>query len=533
MIGSGGPARGRVATAIAGALVLLAAPAVAQVAGAPVAGPPDSVAPGPAAAAASSAAKPASTVPAPVPQAAAPAAPPANPSFELLAVQPAVAYPKHGHFDVVLTGRGFTQEPVLLIDGRQIAICWQKPEAPSCPPALPASGESSVSPPPPGATGTWVSDRELHVSGLPASELRGPHDLQLRLGDGPLSAARTVTFSRLPAVYPSLIAAALTVLLFLIVVGLIQLGPRMKTSEGFKIGPLGALFIDKETETYSLSKLQFYAWTFACIFSYAFLTLARTLVQGKVELPDLPASFPGILAISAGTTVAAVTITSVRGTAGTGPVRPSFSDLVSVGGMVVPERFQFLIWTAVGVLGFLMMVVLSDPATAGSVPALPEGFLYLSGISAFGYLGGKMARKPGPMIDGASLTRGQAGSVALEIRGRNISEDATVRLAGADLSKYASLVGERGALFASEIPDMPEANRTVRINLVQGAAAWISSVQPPTSIRRLRLVVTNPDGQMAETLLDLSTADEKLLGGLPFPPPPPAPPASPPLNAGK
>ena len=248
-------------------------------------------------------------------------------------MQPTVAYPKSGHFALVLTGRGFTSAPALIIDGHQIPFCPQKGDAPTCPPAT-TTTTTTTTPgptpaPEPGVTVTWVSDRELHVSGLSSSELSGPHNLQLRLGNGPLSSARTVTFSLLPAGYPSWIAAGLTVILFVIILGVIGRGAAVKTAEGFKIGPVSALFLDKETETYSLSKLQFYAWTFVCVFAYTFLALARTLVQGKVGLPDIPASFPGILAISAGTTVAAVGITSARGPAGTGPMRPSFADLVS------------------------------------------------------------------------------------------------------------------------------------------------------------------------------------------------------------
>jgi hypothetical protein len=36
----------------------------------------------------------------------------------------------------------------------------------------------------------------------------------------------------------------------------------------------------------------------------------------------------------------------------------------------------------------------------------PDGFLALMGVSSFGYLGGKLARKPGPIIDDITATLG-------------------------------------------------------------------------------------------------------------------------------
>jgi len=59
-------------------------------------------------------------------------------------------------------------------------------------------------------------------------------------------------------------------------------------------------------------------------------------------LPDVPSSFSGILAISAGTTVAAAGATAARGSKGEEPVVPSAADFICTEGQVAPERFQFL-----------------------------------------------------------------------------------------------------------------------------------------------------------------------------------------------
>ena len=59
--------------------------------------------------------------------------------------------------------------------------------------------------------------------------------------------------------------------------------------------------------------------------------------------------------------------------------------------------------TFVGIVTFLTIVFKSDPATLSELPKIPSGFLELMGISSAGYLGGKLARKPGPVVQGVSV----------------------------------------------------------------------------------------------------------------------------------
>jgi hypothetical protein len=166
---------------------------------------------------------------------------------------------------------------------------------------------------------------------------------------------------------------------------------------------LSALFLDEETQSYSLSKCQFYAWTLAAILGYVFLAISKSLIQGSAVFPDIPDGLPGILLASAGTTVLATGITSSKGNKGAGPIGPSLSDFITTGGVVAPERLQFVVWTVVGIATFLTIVFNSDPLTVSTLPKIPDGFLELMGISSAGYLGGKLARKPGPVIKVVSV----------------------------------------------------------------------------------------------------------------------------------
>src|SRR5262249_13416156 len=140
---------------------------------------------------------------------------------------------------------------------------------------------------------------------------------------------------------------------------------------------LMTFLLDPESDTLSLSKFQVYVWLGVAVFGYPYLTLVRSLIQGVFQFAPIPEGLPGLLGISAGTTAVAAGLNSVRGPKGAGDEQPKWSDLITTGGVVVPERFQFLVWTMLGALAFLFLVVFSDPATIEVLPKVPEGFLYL------------------------------------------------------------------------------------------------------------------------------------------------------------
>lgn len=166
---------------------------------------------------------------------------------------------------------------------------------------------------------------------------------------------------------------------------------------------LRLLFLDPETDTYSLSKLQFYLWTVAALFSYAYLFISRVIVQ-YASWPDVPGTLPGIIAVAAGTSIASQLVTSTKGSKGSGTERPHITDFITSGGVVAPDRLQMLLWTLFGVGAFLVVVLEQHPGRITDLPSVPEGLLYLMGLSSAGYLGGKMARKPGPVINEMSIT---------------------------------------------------------------------------------------------------------------------------------
>jgi len=197
-------------------------------------------------------------------------------------------------------------------------------------------------------------------------------------------------------------SAVIAIVLALIVLALIHIFVRSQPRES-DYNALKVLFLDPETATYSLSKLQFYAWTAAAIFGYSYLAISKMLVQG-LPWPDIPGGLPGIISIGAGTSVGAQLVTNIRGPKGAGSEHPGLGDFVTSGGVAAADRVQMLVWTILGVGFFCISALKYSPGAILELDPIPGGMLTMMGLSAAGYLGGKFARKQGPVINDISNT---------------------------------------------------------------------------------------------------------------------------------
>jgi hypothetical protein len=270
--------------------------------------------------------------------------------------------------------------------------------------------------------------------------------------EGTSTAEQTDSKAECDYILVIVLSSTATLAIIGIVVGLVYkyLRPTMIEGDGYVVR---ALFMDKETNTYSLSKLQFYLWTIVAVFGYVYLGLARNWFQHVYGLPAVPSGLPGIVAIAGGTAVGAQIVTNINGPKGAGQLKPSLADFVTSGDVVAAERVQFLIWTIIGAVGFLMVVLNLDPRVLKDLPDVPSSILSISGLSAFGYLGGKLARDPGPVVSEvmvsmgpdpeATATGGLAAVAApavapaaassgtfglMRLRGRMLSRDANFRV---------------------------------------------------------------------------------------------------------
>jgi hypothetical protein len=308
-----------------------------------------------------------------------------------------------------------------------------------------------------------------------------------------------VTFAWFGALAVRTFAFLAVAVLFGGVILLLYYGNGRVLTSGTAVGLLKASLIDTDTRTYSLSKVQFYIWGFAIIAGYIYLTMARSLVQGAFEFADIPDNLAMLMGISVGTSVAAVGVTSLAGNKGAGDVDPTPADLITSGGVVAPERLLHLLWTVVGGIAFVVFAFSIPPETIDNLPSVPNGFLELMGVSAAGYVGGKIARGPGPNVVNAVAALNAAGDAF------------TLTLDGADLSKDASfllaiLASLQDATGGQDSPiTVPPAQRQANFDtggvtshlVLTGLQIPIAVSAVAAGTRSLRVTVVNPDGEKA------------------------------------
>lgn len=329
---------------------------------------------------------------------------------------------------------------------------------------------------------------------LPKEKFQGPLAVKLRIGDK-FSQPFNIIVSRMDRWEVCASAAVVTIIVFGLPIILIGRIPTMNR----KYTTAQVLLLDQETNTYSLSKFQFLLWTLVALFGYVFLTIAKSLVQGTVAFSDLPGNLPGIIAISAATGVLAPGVTAVRGAKGAGPDLPTPADLVTVGGVVVAERFQFFVWTIIGAGTFLFLILSTDPATIQDLPSIPERFLEVMGLSSFGYLAGKLLRKPGPIIDSISATvtpvtpiaSPPASKLTVKIVGRKLSKSARFTIDGREVEIAKQTVPPKG-IDPDEQAVAPDVYKTLELQIDKPDPEMLDTSKEHS------LLITNPDGQGAE-----------------------------------
>jgi hypothetical protein len=88
------------------------------------------------------------------------------------------------------------------------------------------------------------------------------------------------------------------------------------------------------------------------------------------------------------------------------------------------------VWTLVAAIGYVVLVILQDPAVT-KFPDIPQGLLYLTGVSAAAYAGGKLVRDPGPIARSVSKAQINGDNIDFTVIGENLPKDASYRIDGA------------------------------------------------------------------------------------------------------
>jgi hypothetical protein len=305
---------------------------------------------------------------------------------------PATAYRDKvtGGYDFEVIGDGFATDPIndhVLVEGQGDIIADHGVSADDC-------GKKDKKKP-----CLWVENAQrMHVVGYPGEPYQGPVNLSVGVGSAVSATKQQLILARMSPTRVLIAAVAIFALLCFFIYRLVSSGMDKAMIGGKKLPPWSAFLLDRETNSYSLSKFQLFSFSFVFVFGYLYVFFCRWLVQWAFDLPDIPGNFAAMLGVSAGTTVVAAGATSARGDKGAGGMVPTFADFVSTGGVVVPERFQFFVWTVVACLGFVALLITQNPASIKGFPTFPDGLLYVMGVSSAGYLGGKLVRKPGPNV---------------------------------------------------------------------------------------------------------------------------------------
>jgi hypothetical protein len=289
------------------------------------------------------------------------------------------------------------------------------------------------------------ANRKLIVEGYEPPGFSHPLEVSVRVGSGDnvAKAADPLIFSSISKTRLQVYAVGSFLALIGILFLLVRAGIKLRKASDTSFNSLRAFLIDKDTNSYSLSKFQLTLFTLVTVFGYIYVFVCHLFVQWKFELPPVPEGLPSMMAVSVGTSVVAAGIGARIGGKGAGAESPSLSDFITSGGVVLPERFQFFLWTIVSSMGVLVLILASDPVTVTQLPKLPDGMLYLMGLSSAGYLGGKLVRGPGPSIRSIDVDKIDIAAVpaaggnpavpalrALEatITGDNLSASATFQL---------------------------------------------------------------------------------------------------------
>jgi hypothetical protein len=265
-------------------------------------------------------------------------------------------------------------------------------------------------------------------------------------------------------------------------------------------GIISALLLEEANQTYSLSYFQFWWWFATILFAFLFIFFSRSFVENTWAYPDMT-GFGYTFLISLGTLVAAQATNSAKGTKGAGEVHPSLSDLIVNGGVLAPERVQQLAWTLITSVCMLFILV-NTYATATGVPAIPNELLVLMGISSAGYIGGKMARQPGPVIDQIMAKEGSTdGSTVVEIHGAHLSATDKCNIFIDEIEVKRNQI--TGSISDKDNPT--DFATMLQVTLGDPTGSW------NTSVHEIRIV--NADGQRAvqqtddPVILEVTPAD--------------------------
>lgn len=340
---------------------------------------------------------------------------------------------------------------------------------------------------------TWTErTNAVCVHNLTTGEFGGKKTIQVRTAGG-TSNGVDVGISRITVQTIKWVTLVLFAAVIGLVVGFGRHVHQSPASNSTRLRLMSWALMDEQTNTYSLSKLQILAWVAVIIYSYVYFFLARVYVQGFDAVPRLPENLATLIGVTGGTSLVTMMLTRSRGSKGAGSAQPELADLVSSGGVLAPDRAQYLAWTVIGCIGYILVVLKASPDALMDLPKVDDTILQAMGLSALVYVGGKAVRLPGPVVNEVKPTA-SANALTLNIKGQNFHEKAIVSIDGMPVE----------AKLTANTP----MSTSVSAALMSDITIDLQSNTWNTGDHLLRL--TNIDGQFGETwfAVDAPVIDE-------------------------
>lgn len=148
------------------------------------------------------------------------------------------------------------------------------------------------------------------------------------------------------------------------------------------------VLLDKNTNTYSLSRFQAFTWTVVLTGSYFYIAIAFGILLQNGKIPEFNPSLVGLMSISYTGFIASHFLNKKNPKNAISDTPPALSDLFMENGVIDITRLQLLLFTVVAVVVYLYNLYLNN--TLNGLPDIPATLHGLLVSSQTGYIGGKV-----------------------------------------------------------------------------------------------------------------------------------------------
>ena len=148
------------------------------------------------------------------------------------------------------------------------------------------------------------------------------------------------------------------------------------------------VLLDKNTNTYSLSRFQAFTWTVVLTGSYFYIAIAFGILLQNGKIPEFNPSLVGLMSISYTGFIASHFLNKKNPKNAISDTPPALSGLFMENGVIDITRLQLLLFTVVAVIVYLYNLYLNN--TLNGLPDIPATLHGLLVSSQTGYIGGKV-----------------------------------------------------------------------------------------------------------------------------------------------